>query len=304
MSKRQDAKAGVDQQGNHARGEDAPRVCFVITPIGDDSSPIRRAIDGVIDAVVSPVMEEYNFTVEVAHRIAKAGSITNQVIELLLSADLVIANLTELNPNVMYELAVRHAARKPVIIIVDRAVTPRLPFDVQDERTIFYLNDMQGVLDLRNNLAAMVPHAIGDEKPDNPVYRGAQAIVMRHVAASEPQQYILDRLDRLEALITSQYSPVPPSSFAIKPSVEFVRQTLLLLRGDEDTANEVKKALMVKFQSANVSMAAIGVGSWSYNLGFHTPVQQAIIESVLRRLRPELDLGPDQLIIAPTALTR
>jgi hypothetical protein len=176
-----------------------PKVCFVITPIGDDASATRRAIDGLVDAVIEPILRDLGFEVEVAHRITKTGSITNQVIELLLSADLVVANLTDLNPNVMYELAVRHAARKPVVILADRAT--RLPFDVADERTIFYTNDMAGVPELSAKLRGMAGAAVTDEQPDNPIYRGAKALIMRQVAATDADQFILERLDRLETLI-------------------------------------------------------------------------------------------------------
>lgn len=183
----------------NAADPDKPKMCFVITPIGDDASPTRRAIDGLVDAVIEPTLRGLGFDVEVAHRITKAGSITNQVIELLLSADLVVANLTDLNPNVMYELAVRHAARKPVVILADRVT--RLPFDVADERTIFYMNDMAGVPELADKLRVMAGAAVGDEQPDNPIYRGAKALIMRQVAATDADQFILERLDRLESLI-------------------------------------------------------------------------------------------------------
>ena len=182
-----------------AADPDKPKVCFVITPIGDDSSPTRRAIDGLVDAVIEPTLRELGFDVEVAHRITKTGSISNQVIQLLLSADLVVANLTDLNPNVMYELAVRHAARKPVVILADRAT--RLPFDVADERTIFYTNDMAGVPELAAKLQVMAKAAVADEQPDNPIYRGAKALIMQQVAATDADQFILERLDRLESLL-------------------------------------------------------------------------------------------------------
>lgn len=181
-----------------ADGEKQP-VCFVISPIGGDSTDTRRALEGLMDAVIEPTLRELGFKVEVAHRISRTGSITNQVIELLLSADLVVANLTELNPNVMYELAVRHAARKPVVTIAH--ADTRLPFDIADQRTIFYRNDMAGVPELRRSLAAAVEEALNDAEPDNPVYRAAQIKVMREVAPTDDRQFIFDKLARLEELV-------------------------------------------------------------------------------------------------------
>jgi hypothetical protein len=210
-----------------AAESDKPRTCFVITPIGDDSSPTRRAIDGLVDAAIEPTLKDLGFRVEVAHRLSKAGSITNQVIELLLSADLVIANLTDLNPNVMYELAVRHAARKPVVILADHATD--LPFDVADERTIFYTNDMAGVPELARKLRVMAAVAVEDEQPDNPIYRGAQALVMREVAVTDSDRFIIERLERLESLLVEVGRSARPWSW----KVAIPTRVQVVVEGDE-----------------------------------------------------------------------
>lgn len=85
-------------------------------------------------------MNEKGYNVNVAHRMAQPGSINNQVIAELYYSNLVIANLSGLNPNVMYELAIRHCLRKPVIIIMEKG-SGKIPFDTITERTVFYSND-------------------------------------------------------------------------------------------------------------------------------------------------------------------
>jgi len=63
---------------------------------------------------------------------------------------LVVANLTGLNPNVMYELGYRHCVEKPVIVIALDGT--KLPFDVKDGRTFFYKNSIAGARRLREDL--------------------------------------------------------------------------------------------------------------------------------------------------------
>lgn len=176
------------------------KTCFIITPIGDDQSDIRRAADGVIDAVIVPALVNMGFeeeNIKVAHRMPSPGSINKQVISSVLECDLAIANLTNLNPNVMYELAIRHATRKPVIQICQKGT--RLPFDITEERTIFYTNDMAGVIELNNNFKEMVVEAIGDEEPDNPIYRVVESnSIMKTIDETDPSRYMLNRIDSLE----------------------------------------------------------------------------------------------------------
>ena len=61
--------------------------------------------------------------------------ITNQVIQCIIEDPLVIADLTGHNPNVFYELALRHVTRKPLILIIQSGEL--IPFDVSGARAIY-----------------------------------------------------------------------------------------------------------------------------------------------------------------------
>lgn len=187
--------------------------CFIITPIGDDTDPIRRHIEGIIDAAIIPALGD-QYEIVVAHKMGDLGSITKQVIDKVYHSKLVIANLTNRNPNVMYELALRHATGKPAIMIAERG-TP-LPSDIIMQRTIFYYNDAKGVLELRDELKKAVC-TIDFEKKSGPIVDvlgdiSHDAAMLNKVAEKdseirEPFEYIMQRLDRIENSIISKGTP-------------------------------------------------------------------------------------------------
>lgn len=149
------------------------KKCFVITPIGDDNTEIRRQIEGVIDNCIKPALDD--FDVIVSHRISETGSITDNILRHIYSDELVIANLTNLNPNVMYELAFRHAIKKPVIVIKNKLDGFELPFDVKDDRAFFYCNDIKGTSELKEQIQKFA-HNIdySKEDNDNPIARAVK----------------------------------------------------------------------------------------------------------------------------------
>lgn len=145
------------------------KTCFFVTPIGDDKSQVRRKTDGLINQVLIPTLSELDFEVICSHQMDNSGSITGLIIRSLINSDLVVVNLTGLNPNVMYELAVRHAKRKPVVCIAEYGTI--LPFDVNDERTIFYSDDIFGAFELKEEIKKKVEAAMIEKNPDNVIYR-------------------------------------------------------------------------------------------------------------------------------------
>lgn len=109
-------------------------ACFYITPIGEEGSEQRKHADLFMGALVEPALAEFNLRLVRADKIGEAGMITGQIIEHIIHSKLVIVDLSFHNPNVFYELALRHAVRKPIVQI-SRAVD-KLPFDIGQVRTI------------------------------------------------------------------------------------------------------------------------------------------------------------------------
>lgn len=130
----EDGAHGLNAEGSGAVAEDLSNTCFVISPIGQEDSVERQHADLILSAFIEPALAELGLVAVRADKISKPGLITGQIIDHLVRAKLVIADLSFGNPNVFYELALRHATRRPVVQIIRRG--DALPFDVGQYRTV------------------------------------------------------------------------------------------------------------------------------------------------------------------------
>jgi hypothetical protein len=189
--------AKVEQNNNTTN-----RTCFFITPIGEVNSMERRKTEGLLDQILRPILEEMKFIVFCSYIEDESGSISNRIFKRLFESDLVIANLTGLNPNVMYELAVRHAVRKPTICMAECGTD--LPFDIKDQRTLFYHDAIYGANELKENLKRMINSSIElkSEDIDNPIYNYCnQSNILQRINESDPIIVILKEIDAIKTAL-------------------------------------------------------------------------------------------------------
>src|SRR5262249_44770150 len=143
-----------------------------------------------------------------ADHLSEPGRITSQVIQLLVEADLVIADLTANNPNVYYELSCRHALGKPVIHMAYDET--RLAFDVHDNRTIFYSMHARRAEEASAELDRQI-HRVHEPgyKSRNPITETADIIKLDRSGSSEGQilAHVLQSIERLEAQVRELRTP-------------------------------------------------------------------------------------------------
>jgi hypothetical protein len=143
---------------------DKERICFVIAPIGDEGSEIRKRSDQVLKHVIKPGANECGYRATRADEISEPGLITSQVIQHVVEDPLVIADLTGRNPNVFYELALRHAVRKPLVQLIQKGET--IAFDVAGMRTVpVDHHDLDSVEESRKEIVAQIK-AVEKKKPE------------------------------------------------------------------------------------------------------------------------------------------
>jgi hypothetical protein len=140
------------------------KECFVISPIGEEDSETRKRSDQVLRHIIRPAVEECGYKAIRADEIDKPGIITSQVIQHVVGDPLVVADLSETNPNVFYELAIRHAIKKPLVQIIQKG--ERIPFDVAGTRTIhFDHKDLDSVDEAKKGIVEQIKSL--EKKPED-----------------------------------------------------------------------------------------------------------------------------------------
>ncbi|MFD1710376.1 hypothetical protein FVQ98_03965 [Ottowia sp. GY511] len=137
---------------------------FVIGPIGDkdaeSGSPARiayeRAIE-VLEEIIEPACKFCGLQSVRADQISRTGEINDQIFRRLRDAYLVIADVSGANPNVMYELGLRHSTGKLTVQIGER---DHLPFDISAIRTIRFKRTPNGIVEARRQLGSSISTAL------------------------------------------------------------------------------------------------------------------------------------------------
>lgn len=139
-------------------------TCFVIGPIGDRLAPTgddaRRRFEEAEELweyVIEPACAANDLAPVRADKISHPGEIPEQIFELLRDADVVIADLTNGNANVMYELGLRHTRDKITIQIGENE---RLPFDINTIRTFRFRRTSVGLSEVRDQLTETLRAAL------------------------------------------------------------------------------------------------------------------------------------------------
>ena len=211
-------------------------LCFVIGPIGKDGSPERKHSDLLLNAVIKQVLQktEFDYIVKRADEDADPGMIGDRVISDIINAELVVADLTDLNPNAFYELGIRHSTEKPAIHVA-RAGTA-LPFDNVAHRTIFVdLTDWHSIEQARERLASSARTIrTPDYKVSNPITQANASFKMRQ--SEDPRDQVIAQIqERMAALETA----FPMRSMAIEYDAQKdVREIATALE-----KNEIKRAI-------------------------------------------------------------
>ena len=132
-------------------GKDFMKTCFVVSPIGETDSEIRSNADKLFKYIISPVCESCGFEPVRVDQINDSDSITQTIIDKLLSSELVIADISGHNPNVFFEMGYRKCTDKPIIHLKKKGET--IPFDVNTVRTFEYdLTDLDNVEETKKRL--------------------------------------------------------------------------------------------------------------------------------------------------------
>ena len=156
--------------------DDWSKICFYITPIGEDGSDARKHSDMMLTHLIEPVVKDLGLKAVRADKIEKSGLISKQVFDHLVRSRLCIADLSFSNPNAFYELGVRHMTKRPTIQVIRKG--DRIPFDVSQGRTIIVdTSDVYTIMDrfdsarreLREHVKAIVDSGVEVAGEDNPV---------------------------------------------------------------------------------------------------------------------------------------
>lgn len=163
--------------------------CFVIMPYGvkTDTDGTTFNYDITYEYIIKAAIEELEssehrlkINTTRCDKIQLAGSIDVEMFRAILEADIAIIDISTLNPNVFYELGVRHALRDCVTIVI-RKDRKDPPFNIQGIRLIDYdINEIESFEHTKNKIKNFVVNGLRDKETDSPIREALPDLKIRY----------------------------------------------------------------------------------------------------------------------------
>lgn len=146
-------------------------------PFGKKQDAYGNEIDFdlVYAEMIQEPVENMGFKPLRCDQIMQAGSIHKDMFRHIAMDDLAIVDITMLNPNVFYELGVRHALRPSITILIKKRGTT-IPFNIQDERVIEYPGESGSYRDSRQAIEKFIEAGLMASCPDSPIFNLLQDV--------------------------------------------------------------------------------------------------------------------------------
>lgn len=115
--------------------------CFVIMPIADCDGYEKGHFAHVYNDIIKPAIEKTEFTAIRADEVKETNLIHLDILKKLIDAPIAVCDLSTRNPNVLFELGIRQAFDRPVVLIQEKG-TPKI-FDIAPLRYLEYSKEMK-----------------------------------------------------------------------------------------------------------------------------------------------------------------
>lgn len=199
------------------------KICFIVTAIGESGTPTRERADNVYKYLIAPVCEELGYKPVRVDHVNAVDNINATIINYLKTAPMVIADMTDHNPNAFYELGFRQALELPLVPIIK--VGGNLSFDVMTTRTVFYDTDVAKIEESKENLKAKIQSFENFEMPESRIERS--------LTLDDLNDNLSKKLNKILNLLEKQQSYsslVPKYDFNAEPTISAhhsIKQALL-----------------------------------------------------------------------------
>jgi len=157
--------------------ETAGKKCFVIMPYGSKPDPENEGatidFDEIYNHLIKKTVEvDLKMDCERCDMIDESGWVHEQMFKRIYQSEVAIVDLTSLNPNVFYELGIRHALVESVTILILREGTTKIPFNIQGFKVIKYNPaKMSSVDEAREKIAGFIRNGLDSRNNDSPVHQ-------------------------------------------------------------------------------------------------------------------------------------